>query len=161
MTAEQIISALELAPLIGEGGAFRRNYLSEDRLHSGKPLASAIYYLLKRDTFSRMHRLKSDEVYHFYLGARVELLLLYPDGNGESVYLGTDLLNGERVQQVVPAGTWQGSRIVGEGEFALLGCTVSPAYDQADYEDGGMEELLMLYPKYASLLRILAQPPKY
>jgi predicted cupin superfamily sugar epimerase len=81
-----------------------------------------------------MHRLRSDEVFHFYLGDEVEMLQLWPDGTGRRVGLGSDLAAGMLPQTVVPQGVWQGSRLVRGGRFALLGCTVSPGFDYADFE---------------------------
>ena len=142
--AEDIIQALGLRPHPTEGGYFAETYRSNEVITSEEPpcrsvpdkaVSTAIYYLLTRDTFSAMHRLISDEVFHFYLGDAVEMLLLYPDGSHRVVRLGTDLDSGERPQAVVPRGVWQGSRLIEDGEYALLGTTVAPAFDIADYED--------------------------
>jgi predicted cupin superfamily sugar epimerase len=81
-----------------------------------------------------MHKLKSDEVYHFYLGDPVEMLLLRPDGSHAIIQLGQDLAQGQHVQTVVPRGWWQGSRLLPDSQFALLGCTVAPGFDFEDYE---------------------------
>ena len=94
-----------------------------------------------------MHRLKSDEIFHFYLGDPVEMLLLLPDGTGRTLVLGPDLLNGMQPQVVVPAGIWQGARLLKGGRLALLGTTVSPGFEFADYESGRRNELIKSYPK--------------
>ena len=83
-----------------------------------------------------MHVLASDEMFHFYLGDPVEMLQLYPDGRSAVFTLGQDLMAGEHVQLVVPAGVWQGTRLKGDGKVALLGCTVTPGFDFADYRNG-------------------------
>ena len=99
-------------------------------------MGTAIYYLLKPGTFSALHRLPGDEIFHHYLGDSVEMLLLHPSGAGEVVRLGKDLAAGERPQVMVPGGAWQGSRLVEGGKVALLGCTVSPGFEYADYQHG-------------------------
>ena len=83
-----------------------------------------------------MHRLQTDEIFHFYLGDPVEMLQLGPDDSGKVLILGTNLLRGMRPQVIVPAGVWQGSRLLPGGRFALLGTTVSPGFERADYENG-------------------------
>ena len=95
-----------------------------------------------------MHRLQSDEIFHFYLGDPVEMLQLSPDGTGQTVVLGSDLRVGMQPQVVVPRGVWQGSRLVAGGKFALLGCTVAPGFDFADYEHGRRTDLIRLYPQF-------------
>ncbi len=91
---------------------------------------------VEADTFSEMHRLKSDEVFHFYMGDAVEMLRLYPGGRGERVVIGTDLAAGQRPQVVVEKNIWQGSRLVRGGSWALMGCSVSPGFEFEDYEAG-------------------------
>jgi hypothetical protein len=104
-----------------------------------------------------MHRLASDEVFHFYLGDAVEMLRLHPDGAGERVVLGQDLAEGQWVQTVVPQGVWQGSRLVEGGRFALLGCTVSPGFDYADYEAGSRAELVRGWPEWGEMIEGLTR----
>jgi uncharacterized protein len=166
LTAERVIALLELQPLPLEGGHFHETYRAGEliereclppRYAGARPHGSAIYYLLRDDTFSALHRLHSDEVYHFYLGQPVELLLLYSDGHGEIFVLGPDLEAGQRMQLVVPHGVWQGSRLrsTARGHFALLGTTMAPAYDPADFELGERADLLARYPGHAELIRAL------
>jgi predicted cupin superfamily sugar epimerase len=145
---EALKRRLNLVPLPFEGGFFAETYRSANAVEGGagtRALMTAIYYLLTPDTCSQMHRLKSDEVYHFYLGDPVEMLLLHPSG-GEKVMLGPDLEAGMKVQHIVPAGVWQGSRLADGGRFALLGTTVAPGFDRADFVLGGRDELFALYP---------------
>ena len=89
-----------------------------------------------------MHVLDSDEIFHFYLGDPVEMLQLYPDGRSAVFTLGPDLEAGQHVQLVVPAGVWQGTRLIGDGKVALLGCTVTPGFDYADYRSASYAELV-------------------
>ena len=168
ITAAEVIALLGLEPLPEEGGLFRRTYCAAEslpavalpgRYRGPKPFGSAIYYLLTADpdSFSALHRLPTDEIYHFYLGAPVEMLLLYPEGRSERTVLGPDLRNGQRVQRVVPAGTWQGARLVADGDFALLGATMAPAFTPEDYVGGDRELLSAQYPAEAALIRLLTR----
>jgi hypothetical protein len=168
LTADRITELLGLEPLPEEGGLFRQTYRSAEHVPAaalppryGAPrrLSTAIYYLLTHDpdSFSALHRLKTDEVYHFYLGDPVEMLLLSPDGGSERLVLGPDLAAGQHVQFVVPAGSWQGSRLVRRGRWALLGTTMAPGYEQEDFELGDREALLSEYPNQAELIRSLTR----
>jgi uncharacterized protein len=167
-TAEQLILALDLQPLPVEGGMFRETYRSSEtiasealpgRYRSEKPFGSAIFYLLTSEPgcCSVLHRLPTDEIYHFYLGDPVELLHLHPDGTGERILLGQDVLNGQQVQHLAPGGTWQGSRLQPGGRFALLGTTMAPGYSPDDFELGERQALLQQYPKHTTLIRLLTR----
>jgi hypothetical protein len=120
-------------------------------------MSTAIYYLLEPGTFSEMHVLASDEIFHFYLGDPVEMLQLHPDGSSAVIVLGPDLQAGQHVQSVVPAGVWQGTRLLGEGKSALLGCTVTPGFDFADYRSASYEELVSKWPREAERIRLLTR----
>ncbi|HEV3119313.1 MAG TPA: cupin domain-containing protein [Gemmataceae bacterium] len=158
ISAQDLIAALGLKPLLPEGGYYRETYRSEDelpagavagRFRQGRAVASAIYYLLTADTFSALHRLPADEIYHFYLGDPVVMLQLLPSDEGRFSTLGTEVLRGQSPQVIVPAGTWQGSYLVPGGNFALLGATMAPAFDFSDYEPADRDELLARYPAFA------------
>lgn len=165
LTADALIRLLHLAPLPVEGGHFRQTWRSEVTMGTGsgdgrdRPAGTAIYYLLTDapDSFSALHRLPTDEVYHFYLGDPVELLMLHPDGRAGSAVLGHDLAAGQCVQLVVPRGTWQGSRVVPGGRVALLGTTMAPGFDAADYEGGTRADLVARYPSAAPLIVALTR----
>jgi uncharacterized protein len=170
--AQQIIAHLGLEPLPGEGGLFRETYRAKERIahralpsryNSARSFSTAIYYLLTSDpgSFSSLHRVKSDETFHFYLGDPVEMLLLHPHGESERIVLGQNILRGQRVQFTVARGIWQGSRLISGGKFALLGTTVAPGFDYADYEQGERGKLLRLYPKQAQLIRRLTKSSGY
>ena len=155
MTADEVIRLLELKPLEMEGGYFRRTYENMDGIIDGKPKATAIYYLLTADTCSCLHRLPSDEVYHFYLGDPVELLVMDDSGRGSVRLLGSDLTAGMLVQTAVPAGTWQGSRLVTGGSWALLGTTMAPGFTDDDFTAMSFEEaqkLSVLRPDLKELI---------
>jgi predicted cupin superfamily sugar epimerase len=159
MTADQIKSLLRLEPHPVEGGWFRRTYTSVGSVELARGMraqGTAIYYLLEAGTFSEMHVLASDEIFHFYFGDPVEMLQLHEDGRGSAVFtLGGDLSAGQNVQLVVPAGVWQGTRLVEGGKVALLGCTVTPGFDFADYRGGSYAELAAKWPAEAERIRKL------
>jgi predicted cupin superfamily sugar epimerase len=164
VTAEELIARLGLAPHPGEGGFYVETYRSDEEIAAGalpgrygaaRALSTAIYYLLTPASFSAMHRLQSDEVFHFYLGDPVEMLLLYPDGSGEVIVLGGGVQDGIRPQVTVPRGVWQGARLAAGGHLALLGTTVSPGFDFADFEIGRPDELLRVHPQFGDLITAL------
>lgn len=166
VTAEEIIRKLGLVPHPEEGGYYRETYRSAEqipppglpsRYPCSRAFGTAIYYLLTRAGFSELHRLPTDEIFHFYLGDPVEMLLLHPDGTSEMKRLGPDLTSGESPQVVVSMGTWFGSRVVPGGEFALLGTTMAPGFEFADYERGKAADLIRLYPDREALIRSLTR----
>ena len=165
MTAEEIKALLHLEPHPVEGGFYRRTYtsaVSVALLGGVRPYNTAIYYLLEEGTFSEMHVLASDEIFHFYLGDPVEMLQLLPDGRSALFTLGPDLQAGQHVQLVVPAGVWQGTRLIddgkaGGGKVALLGCTVTPGFDFADYRNATADELTAKWPQEAERIRKLSR----
>jgi predicted cupin superfamily sugar epimerase len=167
LTAQQIIERLQLETLNIEGGYFRETYRSALAIPAAalpaeyggeRNVSTAIYYLLTPDTFSVIHRVKSDEVFHFYAGDPVEMLQLSPDGTGRVVTIGNDLAAGHGPQVVVPAGVWQGCRLLGGGRWALMGCTVAPGFDYADYSAGDRAKLIASYPKFAEVITALTHP---
>jgi predicted cupin superfamily sugar epimerase len=156
--ADEIIAFLRLQPHPKEGGFFRETYRAAEPLacaQGERSVSTAIYYLLTPQTFSEMHRLASDEVFHFYAGAPVRMLQLFPDGQAREVVLGSDVLAGQLPQVVVPRGVWQGSLLEPGGDFALLGCTVAPGFDYADYEAGDRAALLAQFPQQRELIERL------
>ena len=158
MTADDAIRLLNLQPHPVEGGFFRETYRSAATLptHAGRrSVSTAIYYLLKPGHVSELHVLPDDEVFHFYLGGPVRMLQLWPDGSGKEVLLGADIATGEVPQLVVPGGVWQGTRLVGDTGFALLGCTVAPGFDYADYRSASRAELTAKWPAFAEPIKML------
>lgn len=166
MNAEKLKSLLNLVPLSIEGGYFAETYRSTetispeclpDRYSGPRTVGTAIFYLLEPGTFSELHRVASDEIFHFYLGDPVEMLQLWPDGSGKRVLIGTDIESGMAPQVVVPHGVWQGARLIAGGKFALLGCTVSPGFDYADYERGSRNHLCEAYPEHIEMIHALTR----
>jgi predicted cupin superfamily sugar epimerase len=163
---EEIMSMLKLRPLPEEGGFFAETYRSDEQIPQqalperyGGPrsLATAIYYLLTPESFSALHRLRSDEMYHFYAGDPVELTQLRADGSGRIVLLGPEVWRGMQPQITVPRGVWQGSRLKPGGAFALLGTTVFPGFERADYEHGRRDALLQAYPAFRDTILALTR----
>ena len=170
LTAHEIIAALELKPHPIEGGYFRETYRSTGMIPgdclpggyapcTGRAMGTAIYYLLTVDTFSEMHRVPTEEVFHFYLGGPLRMLQLDPAGAGREVVIGPDIAAGQHPQLVVPAGVWQGSILEPGYDFVLVGATMAPGFDYADYEPGRREELIGLYPAFADQIRRLTRSP--
>ena len=160
VTAHEIRNMLNLDPHPVEGGFFRRTYTSATNLETPRgtrPQGTAIYYLLEAGVFSEMHLLDSDEMFHFYLGDPVEMLQLYPDGSSAVLTLGQDLTAGQHVQVLVPVGVWQGMRLIGDGKVALLGCTVVPGFNYADYHNASFAELAAKWPEQRERISLLTR----
>jgi uncharacterized protein len=167
---QRLFDMYHFEPLPVEGGYFAQTYQSGEsiplaglpgRYSSPHPLGVAILYLLtpEADCFSALHRLPSDEIYHFYLGDPVEMLLLRPGGASQRVLLGQDIFSDQRVQFRVPREVWQGSRLRAGGRFALLGTTMAPGYVDEDYTAGEREALTAQYPQEAEMIRALTRLP--
>lgn len=160
MTAADVIRLLNLHPHPVEGGFFRETYRCAGVIpaatlpahRADRSVATAIYYLLKPGHVSEMHVLPGDEVFHFYLGSPVRMLQLWPDGSGREVVLGQDLAAGQVPQAVVPAGVWQGTHLIADDGFALLGATMAPGFEYADYRGGSRAELTAKWPVHAELI---------
>ena len=165
MTADEVKKVLGLVRHAREGGWYVRTWESEEfvaassfddnRYDGARRTSTAIYYLLEPGTFSEMHVLESDEIFHHYMGGAVEMLQLFEDGRSERVVIGKDLSAGERPQHVVRRGVWQGSRLVVQEGWALLGCTVCPGFEFVDYKDASAAELIAKWPGEAEMIREL------
>jgi len=168
-TAQQLIAHFQLEALPVEGGLFRQTYRAADtvetvttsaRYNPNKPAGTAILALFtdQPDSFSAMHRLASDEIWHFYLGDPIDMLLLHPKGVSQQVTLGPDVLHSQYVQLVVRRGVWMGARLRLGGAYALFGNTMAPGFTSADYEGGEREALIAQYPQEAPLITRLTRP---
>jgi len=158
---KKIIELLELEPLQIEGGFFRQTYRSNEtiskdclskRYKSKRVLSTAIYYLLTPETFSSLHKLPTDEIFHFYAGDIVEMLQLFEDGTGKIIQIGNKIEDGFYPQVVVPNNTWQGARLIEGGEFALFGATMAPGFDVEDFVEGTRNELIKIYPAFSDMI---------
>jgi predicted cupin superfamily sugar epimerase/mannose-6-phosphate isomerase-like protein (cupin superfamily) len=167
-TAAELIKHFNMARIPQEGPWFTLTYSSSDTLpRAGLPqrydgsraAGSAIIAIITRAEFSAMHRLKTDEVWHFYGGDPLQLLVLHPNGSGEVVVLGSDVLAGQKLQYVVPRGSWQGSLPLGKGQdrYSMIGDTLAPSFDYSDFEMGYRTELQQAYPGYAGLIAQLTR----
>lgn len=165
-TAADVIAALGLRRLPGEGGYFSETFRGPEVVvppgagaltGQVRPLSTAIYYLVTPDEFSALHRLKADEIFHFYLGDSCEMTLLHPDGRCARHVLGTELATGMKPHVRVSAGVWQGTRLVPGGAFALLGTTMAPGFDPADFELGDRARLIAGWPNATDAIRFLTR----
>jgi uncharacterized protein len=157
-TAQDIIEALDLKPLPEEGGYYRETYRSDGPTLNARTLGidaegtrninTAIYYLVKPESFSALHRIKTDEIFHFYAGSEVEMIQLDEAGNLKRITIGPDVLNGHQPQVVVPKGVWQGLKLKGGGQWALMGTTVAPGFEFQDFEVGIRDLLLNQFPQH-------------
>lgn len=159
------IEKLQLEPH-PEGGYFRQSYRSEmviarEALPAGfggaRAASTAIYFLLEGQNVSMFHRLRSDEVWHFYAGEPLIVHGIDPAGKYFQILLGRDLNGGQVLQAVVRAGCWFASHVADWKSFALVGCTVAPGFDFADFEMGKREELVRAYPQHRELIERLTR----
>lgn len=133
IAANDVIRILDLAPLEGEGGYFRQTWVRSGR-GDDRPDATAIFYLVTPESFSALHRLDHDEMFHFYLGDPCTSVMIAPDGTIDEATLGHDIATGMRVQHLVPAGTWQATKLIEGGSWALMGTTMSPGFHLSGFE---------------------------
>lgn len=155
--AAALVSRLGMSRLPVEETYFVSTYRSTAENEDGEPVGTAMLGLYCADppSLSLFHRLTFDEVWHFYGGDPIRLVLLHPDGATETVILGSDILAGQQVQVVVLAGTWQAGELVPGGDWALFGCTVAPGFTGTCFEGGRAEDLLPRYPERADDIRRL------
>jgi uncharacterized protein len=153
----------DFKPISQEGGYFFSTYHSEMTVPGSSPdspprlAGSAIYFLLAPGGFSALHRLKEDEVYHYYTGSPIELLQLFPDGTGSVTICGPEFWNGQQPQVVVKHGAWQGSRPLDPHNYSLLGTTMTPGFTPSDFDLGKRDELTKAYPQFAARIRALTR----
>lgn len=147
--AKKIVERLGLEPLAKEGGWFRRTWTSDETLAGGRAAGGAIYFLITKEGFSALHRLKTSEVWLFHAGDPVDHVMFGSETGTVSVHrLGTDVLAGETPQLVVPGGMWQGAHLATGGSrgWALLSCLMAPAWDETECEFRDRAALLAEYP---------------
>jgi len=146
---KELIDAYGFEPLPVEGTLFVSTYRSTASVSDGAPVGTAMIGMYASEPLSRslFHRLPHDEVWHFYGGDPIRLVLLHPGGEVDEVMLGPDLGLGQRVQFVVPAGVWQAGELVPGGMYGLFGCTMAPGFTGADFEGGRRDALLATHPR--------------
>jgi uncharacterized protein len=143
-----------------EGGYYRETYRSAETISTAggsRAISTAIYFLLPGDQVSALHRIRSDEVWHFYAGSALTLFVLHPDGRPERARLGPDAAAGERFQMLVPSGCWYGAAVDDPASWALVGGTVAPGFDFADFELGGRAALTREFPQHRAVIERLTR----
>lgn len=164
-TAQDWIQHLQLQPH-PEGGYFRETYRATEsirrehlptRFTGSRAFSTAIYFLLQGNDFSALHRIKQDEMWHFYEGTTLAISVIDPNGQLSIIRLGRDVQAGEVPQAVVPAGCYFGARVVNSDSYALTGCTVAPGFDFADFEMPTRQALLDIYPQHREIIEKLTR----
>jgi len=165
MSVEALVKHLGLLPH-PEGGFYKETYRAEGTIsRSALPAefggdrnyATAIYFLIEKNNFSALHKIKSDETWHFYAGDALEVIEINEEGQLRSTLLGSDLAAGETFQYTVKANTWFGSRVKAGGNFSLVGCTVSPGFDFADFKLAQRNELTERFPQHRELIAAMTR----
>ena len=157
---EQIVKKLGLTPH-PEGGFFKETYRSKGEINTDslpsdydgkRNYATSIYFLLTSDTFSAFHRIRQDEIWHFYDGSPIRLHTISETGEHKEHLIGLDFSKGQVPQLVVPGGQWFAATVVRENDYALVGCTVSPGFSFQDFELPSKKELIAKFPMHAQLI---------
>lgn len=162
-TATEIIEKLGLIPLPEEGGYFKETFKSKRLVKSSElgemSECTCIYYLITEDSFSALHKVDMDEIFHFYGGSAVEMFQIDEAGEGKLITIGGDLFNDEIPQLVVPRNIWQGTKLKNPSKdaWALLGCTVSPGFEIQNFHIENKDKLKEIYPKHSDLIEIFGR----
>src|SRR5215212_6871597 len=168
LAAEEICRLLNLEPN-ATCGSVRVSFVSKLSIASGglpapftsgRPLGSALYFLVTPDAPVRLHRIRNEQLYHYYLGDPLEVFLLHANGSSERVIVGPDLHRGQRVQLAIPGNTFHTARVIGRRRWFLGGSTEWPDVEPADVEIGNLDELAGTYPAVAADLRSIADAVK-
>jgi len=164
-TADDWIRFLRLQPH-PEGGHFAETYRAADQLPAGmlggrygspRACSTAIYFLLRGTEFSALHRLRSDELWHFHAGSPALIVMISPSGELSEVAIGPDPEREQSLQVVVPAGTWFGATVTDPASHILVGCTVAPGFSYEDFELGRREALVAAYPRHRGVIERLTR----
>jgi uncharacterized protein len=165
LTSIELVQLLKLKPH-PEGGYYKETYRSAEsigvnglpeRFNGLRQFSTAIYFLIEKHNFSAFHRIKSDEIWHFYAGNALEVIEIEPSGNLKKTLVGSGLTSGEVFQHTVPAGNWFASRVKEGGEYSLVGCTVSPGFDFQDFEMASRAELISQFPSHETIITELTR----
>jgi predicted cupin superfamily sugar epimerase len=169
VTADQLIQKLGLVPLPEEGGFYKETYRSSNEQVSARSFgipsegtrvaSTAILYLVTPDSFSALHKVASDEIFHFYSGDPVEMIQIDEAGSLKKFVIGSDIMNGQSPQIVVPRGVWQGLRLKKGGKWALMGTTVAPGFEFEDFEIGEQNKLINQFPQHESDIKQFTREP--
>lgn len=156
-SVNQLVEHFNLQPH-PEGGFYAETYRSALDVYAegfegqARSAATGIYYLLTGGNFSSLHRLRSDEMWHFYAGHSIVIVEITNDGQLKQTRLGQDITNSCILQYVVPAGSWFGAYVEDEADYALVGCNVAPGFDFADFELADKQAMLAEYPEYKAAI---------
>lgn len=158
---DDYVDALNLVPH-PEGGFYKETYRADDQVtleafSGARNVSTGIYYLLTHGHFSAFHRIRSDEMWHFYDGSDLSVYVINPTGALSVIKLGRDIKDGQVLQAVVPAGCWFASRVEHANGFALVGCTVAPGFDFQDFELAERSVLIRQYPQHGRLITELTR----
>ena len=159
--AQYLKERLDLSELPGEGGYYKETYRSDKTIilpsetDGERSISTSIYYLLDGTQFSAFHRLKSDEIWHFYIGSSITLYIINRMENLSEVKLGSNIEKGELFQIQVRAESWFAATVNDISSYALIGCTVSPGFDYLDFELGDRKKLIERYPQHRSIIEKL------
>lgn len=162
---EELIERFSLSPH-PEGGYFKETYRSVGEIDSksldlnynGKrSYSTCIYFLLTSDTFSAFHKIKQDEIWHFYSGSPIKLYIISEDGEYSEQIIGANFTEGQVPQFVVPGNHWFAAKTIDPNSYSFVGCTVSPGFDFEDFELPSQKELLEKFPKHEALIRKLTR----
>ncbi len=165
MTVDILVKELKLLPH-PEGGYYKETYRSEGKITQAclsydfkgdRNMATGIYFLIEKGNFSALHKIKSDETWHFYYGDALEVIEINEKGNLTITKIGSNLSKGETFQYTVKANTWFGSRVSEAGNFSLVGCTVYPGFDFNDFELAKREDLIKQFPQHSQLISELTR----
>jgi predicted cupin superfamily sugar epimerase len=156
LVTKDYVKALGMHPH-PEGGYYLENYRSGMTIHpdgfkGSRAACTSIYFLLEKGQFSALHKIKSDEIWHFYDGGPLEIIEISPEGKHSATILGRNILDEQKLSYVVKAGNWFASRPMTRSEFSLVGCTVSPGFDFKDFEMPERNWFLEKFPEHSSLI---------
>ena len=149
-----------------EGGYFKETYRSEGLIKANtldsdfdgdRNFSTGIYYLLTSNGFSAFHRINQDEMWHFYDGSPLIIHMITEDGHYSKVEVGNDIVNGQQLQYVVPAGVWFGAKVKEAESYSLVGCTVAPGFDFKDFELADRKNLQAAYPQHWEIITALTR----
>ena len=166
---EKVLYYIEKLKLIKhpEGGYFNEIYRSDEMFEASvlperyighRSFSTSIYFLLSGKEISAFHKLKSDEIWHFYDGSAIKIYIITPERKLEERILGNNLSKNESLQTVINKNSWFGAELLSKTSFSLVGCTVSPGFDFQDFEIGKREQLLQEYPEFSSIILKLTKP---
>jgi predicted cupin superfamily sugar epimerase len=162
---QEIIEKLQLLPH-PEGGYYRETYRSAgtvpkeilgDSYSGDRNYATGIYFLITGGNFSAFHKIRQDEMWHFYDGTAMNLHMISSEGNYTTVKIGNNLAEGEIPQFTVQGGCWFASEVAADDGFSLMGCTVAPGFDFDDFELPSRSELIKLFPQHKEIITKLTR----